>query len=343
MKVVQAVAEGHARLWRQFVDQHPDCNHYHRWEWKQVIENSFNWPTFYLMAEKQGQIHGVLPLVWQKSWLFGRFLTSLPFLNGGGVVGEDREAEEELVREAILVARRLGADYMELRHRRDHGLGLACKTTKVAPVRWVEPDVEKMWQELDHKLRTDIRKAMKSDLVATFGGEGLLSEFYGIFAENMRELGTPVYSSKFFYEVLHAFPTDSFICAVRLAGAPAAASFVIGHRDTLEAVWSASRYRYLRMKPNVFMYWKILGFAGERGYRIFDFGRSTVGSGTHRFKTQWGTRDIQLFWDYWVRDGGELPELNPQNPRYQLAIRVWRKLPLALTKVIGPRIVRCLP
>jgi FemAB-related protein (PEP-CTERM system-associated) len=338
-----AADEATARLWQQFVDDHVEASRYHRWGWKQVIERSFGWPTFYLMAEENDRVRGILPLAWQKSWVFGSFLTSLPFLNGGGIVAEDPQAEQSLLHEAINLARRLGVRYLELRHRGDHGLNLPSKTTKVAPVLPVEPNSEKMWQSLHHKVRTDIRKAMKSELVATFGGRELLSEFYAAFAENMRDLGTPVYSRSFFSEVLRAFPDETHICLLRHGPTPVATSFLIGFRDTVEAGWSASRYGYLRMRPNMLLYWQLLCFAGERHYRYFDFGRSTVGSGTHRFKQQWGTTDVPLHWDYWLRDGGDLPELNPENPRYRLAIWVWRKLPVAVTKLIGPRIVRCLP
>ncbi len=343
MKTFLASSEEDSRLWEQFVHRHPDCHNYHRWGWKKVIERSFSWPTFYLMAGEGGQIEGILPLVWQKSRLFGSFLTSLPFVNAGGIVGESPEASQSLLHGAIALARRLGVKYMELRHRVKLGLGLPAKTTKVAPVRPVESDAEKMWQALHHKVRTDIRKAMGFDLGASFGGEEHLDDFYQVFAENMRDLGTPVYARKFFLEILRTFPNDTYICVVRHQSTTVAASFLTGYRNTLEAVWSASSYRHLSMKPSMFLYWKILCFAGEQGYRVFDFGRSTVASGTHRFKQQWGTEDVPLHWDYWLKDGRHLPELNPENPRYGLAVWLWRRLPLPVTKLVGPRIVRCLP
>jgi serine/alanine adding enzyme len=343
MKTIFANTEKEGQLWQQFVDRHAESGSYHCWGWKQVIENSFGWPTYYLMLSEGEEIEGVLPLVWQKSWLFGNFLTSVPYLNGGGVLARSHEAEEALLAEAIALARRLGTSHLELRHRRDHALGLPAKTNKVAVVRPLDPDTNKMWQSLDHKVRTDIRKAKKSNLTVQFGGAELLDEFYSIFAVNMRDLGTPVYSCIFFREILCAFPETAHICIIRHEGEPAAASFSTAYRHALEAVWSCSLAKYRAMKPNMLLYWEILCFAAKKGYRVFDFGRSSTGSGTHRFKMQWGSQEVPLFWMYWQKNGSTLPELNPQNPKYRLAIWIWQKLPVSLTKLVGPRIVRCLP
>ncbi len=343
MKVHLATGEADAQLWEQFVKTHTQSSNYHRWGWKQVIENSFRWPTFYLMAREDTRILGILPLVWQKSWMFGSFLTSLPFLNSGGVAAENQSAKEALVAEAIALAQQLRARYLELRHRLNPELALPTKTHKVAVVRSIEPDAEKMWAALPHKVRTDIRKGIKSGLTADLGGAELLDAFYGVFARNMRDLGTPVYGRHFFSEILRTFPDDTHICVVSHHGQPVAASFLTGYRGTLEAPWSSSLYSHIAMKPNMFLYWKILCFAGERGYQLFDFGRSTIGSGTHRFKKQWGSQDVPLYWVYWVPEGADLPELNIDNPRYRLAIWLWQRLPVSVTKVVGPAIVKCLP
>src|SRR4029079_19164841 len=105
----------------------------------------------------------------------------------------------------------------------------------------------------------------------------------------------------------------------------------------------SSRRKYLPMKPNMALYWQNLRLAGEHGYDLFDFGRSTVGSGTHRFKMQWGGREEPLHWDYWAPEGARPPALNPNNPKYDLMIRTWKKLPVGLTRLIGPPIVKRLP
>lgn len=342
MQVIHAQQPDRAR-WEEFVAERPEATNFHRWDWRQVIERAFGWPTHYLLAEDGGRVAGVLPLAWQKSFLFGRFLTSLPFFNAGGVLAVSPAAAEALVSEAAALARQLGAKFVELRHRGASPVSLPAKTNKVTVIRHVEADEEKMWRDLPHKVRTDVRKAIKAELTAEFGGEAKLDEFYRIFTVNMRDLGTPVYARRFFAEMLRAFPDDTHLCLVRHQGRAIAGSFLLGFRGVLEAGWSSSLYSYLAMKPNVFLYWRIQCFAGQSGYHTFDFGRSTIGSGTHRFKMQWGAEEIPLVWNYWLPEGAALPELNPENPKYKLAIRTWQKLPVWLTTMIGPRVVRCLP
>jgi serine/alanine adding enzyme len=343
MKIYEAKTTDDARNWEAFAATLTPPTHYHRWGWRQVIQDAFDWPTYYFMAEEEGRIVGILPLVWQKSRLFGSFLTSLPFLSGGGAAVTSQSAEERLVQEAIALARELKASHVEFRYRRKPPLDLPTRTNKVAVVHSVEPDAERMLAGLPHKVRSDVRKTLRSGMTEVFGGEELLADFYRIFAINMRDLGTPVYGRGFFRAMLRVFPADCFVCLVRHQGRPIAGSFLMGYRDTLEAGWSSSLYEYLALKPNMFLYWKIFCFAGERGYRTFDFGRSSVGSGTHRFKMQWGSEEIPLYWAFWTPDNRAIPDLNPQNARYRLAIAVWKHLPVGLATMLGPRVVRCLP
>jgi len=332
-----------AERWEEFIQKHPESTYCHRWSWRQVIEKSFGWPTFYLLAEQDDKVIGVLPLVWQRSWLFGSFVSSMPFLNAGGILAETHAAEQTLLEEAIRITKKVGAKHLELRHRTEHGLGLPTKTNKVTVLLPLDSDLEKLWKALNTKIRTKVRKSMSFGMTAEFGGQELLDDFYAVWSENMRDLGTPAYGPDFFIEILRAFPEETHLCVVRHRGQAVATSFLIGFRDRAEAVWSSSVRKYLSMKPNMFLYWNLFCFAGERGYRIFDFGRSTIGSGTHAFKMQWVSHTVPLHWAYWLPEGDSLPELNPQNPKYKLAIRVWQRLPLALARKIGPRIARCLP
>src|SRR5262249_35942317 len=142
----------------------------------------------------------------------------------------------------------------------------------------------------------------------------LVEDFYFVWSENMRDLGTPAYSQRFFREIACRFPQNSYICVVRHDNIPVAVSFLIGFRDHIEAVWGSSLHRALKLKPNMFLYWNLFCFSAQRGYRVFDFGRSTIGSGTHDFKMQWGSQTVPLVWNYWLANGGEIPQINPSNP-----------------------------
>ena len=159
----------------------------------------------------------------------------------------------------------------------------------------------------------------------------------------MRELGTPVYPKSFFKNILETFQESAWICSVYKDEEPVASGFLFGFKDRLDIPWASSKREYDRFNPNMLLYWNSLKFACENGYRIFDFGRSTPGEGTYKFKEQWGAKPIQLYWHYWLKNNGPLPELNPKNPKYQMAIKIWQKLPVAVTRFIGPMIVKNIP
>ena len=168
----------------------------------------------------------------------------------------------------------------------------------------------------------------------------MLADFYAVFAHNMRDLGTPVYSIRWFREILQAFPQACRLFVVYAGGRPAAGAFVLWHRGTIEVPWASSLREFNPLCVNVLMYWEMLRFAVERGFSCFDLGRSTPNEGTFHFKQQWGAEPRELVWEYWTAEGAALPDLSPKNPKFERAIAAWRRLPVGVTKVIGPPIVR---
>jgi FemAB-related protein (PEP-CTERM system-associated) len=170
-----------------------------------------------------------------------------------------------------------------------------------------------------------------------------LDNFYKVYSINMRDLGTPVYPRQFFRNILDHFPENSWICTVSIGTTPVASGFLLGFKEKLEIPWASSIREYNRLGPNMLLYWSCLEFACIHGFHVFDFGRSTVGEGTHRFKEQWGAVQHPMFWHYWMAEEGDMPEINPSNPKYRLAIGMWKKLPVSLTNLLGPRIVRNIP
>lgn len=340
---IAVAEEKDSAAWDGFVSGHACCVNYHRWAWKHVIEQAFGWKTFYLMAGENGKISGIFPLVWLRSRLFGKLLCSLPYFSEAGLVADSSEALEALLAEAIRIARDVKAEYIELRHRGDSPVPWPAKTAKVTLESEVFPDAEENMRHLSTKMRTNVRRSLKLGLEAQFGRQEFLQDFYDVFCLKMRELGTPVYSRKLFAAILENFQDESFICRVRHEGKTVAAGFLTGWRGSMEANWSASSPRALNLRPNMFLFWQMLCFAGQKGYRVFDFGRSSVGSGTYEFKQQWNTRVVPLNWNYWNAAGEPALELNPDNPKYRAAILAWQYLPISLTRWIGPPIARCLP
>jgi serine/alanine adding enzyme len=327
----------------RYVETHPHATGYHLSGWRGVIERAFGHETRCLVALSGADVAGVLPLVFFRSRLFGRFAVSLPFLNYGGVVADTPEARRALVDQAIAETQARGASHLELRHTEQLCPGLSPKRHKVAMRLALEADPDRQWQQLDRKVRNQVRKGEKSQLTVAVGGSELVADFYAVFAQNMRDLGTPVYGRTFFDEVVRTFPDTCRVFVVRHEGRPVAASIVCWHRSMIEVPWASALRSANPLCANVLLYWHMLKFSVERGFATFDFGRSTPNEGTFHFKRQWGAEPLELVWEYWTASGGPAPGLDPKNPKFDLAIRAWQRLPLGVANVLGPHVVRNIP
>jgi serine/alanine adding enzyme len=334
--------ESASRPWSEYVLRHADATGYHEWAWRGVFERAFGCSPMYFAARRDGRIVGILPTVLLDSWLFGRALVSLPFLNYGGVLSDDDDAARALLDAAIAVAREHRCHHLELRHFRQRFVDLPCKRHKVTmmlPLRAARA----LWDGLDRKARNQIRKAQKSSLTYHEGGPELLDAFYAVFARNMRDLGTPVYSPRCFAEVIAAFPDRVRVHVVSHETTPVAAGLTFETRGTVEIPWASSVRDFNALCPNHLLYWSILEGASARGCSTFDFGRSTPHEGTYKFKEQWGAEAVPLCWEYGLLAGRDLPDSSPTNPKFRLAIAMWKKLPLSVANRIGPMIVRAIP
>jgi FemAB-related protein (PEP-CTERM system-associated) len=326
--------------WEQFLARRGDPAGYHSWGWRRVFESAFGHQSIYLMARRGGDTVGVLPLVAIKSRLFGNTLTSLPFLNYGGVIADGPDAGDALVAAAKDTARDCHCSHVELRHVSAQFPTLPCKRHKVSMRVQLRGD---LFAGLDRKVRNQIRKAEKTGLVVERGGDALVADFYKVFARNMRDLGTPVYSRRLFEEVLRSFPHRSLLHIVRLNGEPVAAGFTYRTETMVQLPWASSIREFNPLCPNVLLYWDALQYAQECGAAVFDMGRSTPNEGTFKFKAQWGAQPLPLHWEYQLLSSSDMPNVSPSNPKFQFAIALWQKLPLALTKRVGPLIVRTIP
>jgi FemAB-related protein (PEP-CTERM system-associated) len=329
--------------WNAFVEACPSATPYHAWRWRLIFERAFGHRAEYLAAVENDRVVGVLPLVVFNSWLFGRFAVSLPFVNYGGVLAHDEGVARQLLDAAVSLAREESLSHVEMRHRTARFQDLPSKRHKVAMRLELASSEQQAWDGLDRKVRNQVRKAEKSGLTAHAGGAELLDQFYDVFAHNMRDLGTPVHSRRFFREILEQFPEASRAFTIRDGDQPVAAAFTIGYRETLEVPWGGSLRSYRNSSANMLLYWTMIHHAGTAGYRVFDFGRSTPGEGTFNFKRQWGALPQPLVWEYGLLNGGALPNISPTNSRFSRAIRAWQHLPLWLSRAVGPSIVRHIP
>ena len=342
--VMRVLQESEYPAWDHCVSEHPDASIYHLSAWRHILREAFGKTWYVVGAIRGSRVLGGIPLVHMRSPLFGNFLVSMPYFNYGGVCAEADEWIDPILDECIALAKRLHVKHLELRHLRNHYSQLPVKTEKVSMWLTLPSDADALMKSFKPKLRSQVRKGEKNGLGVRDGGIELLDDFYDVFSRNMRALGTPVYGKSFFQLILEAFPKTARLVVVRNPeGRPIAGGFLLGYRDRLEIPWASSLREFNYLQSNMFLYWNCLQYACDQGYRIFDFGRSTVGCPTFKFKEQWGAKPVAHHWHYWLDQDQELPQLNPQNPKFKLAISTWQRLPLSVTRRLGPVIAKHLP
>ncbi len=331
--------------WEEFVRRCPAATVFHRLPWRDVIAGVFGHTPAYLLAEDDAGVQGVLPLFVLRTRFFGTMAVSLPFLNYGGVAAANDEAAAALLAEAERIGRESDCAYVEFRHRQGVPAAQALPTNdfKVTSILLLPPDEETLWtKKLHQNVRNKVRKAEKNGVRIETGVQ-LLDEFYYVFSMNQRDHGTPVLPRRWFAAVREAFGDDARFYVSRHGGRPIGAKLVIDFRDTCHFIWSASTRKGNQYAPVPAMNWAALRDALARGMKRVDFGRSTKDTGSQQFKKYWGVEIEPLYWQYHLLTRTEMPGLNPNNPKFALAIRVWRRLPLFLTHWIGPRLARDLP
>jgi serine/alanine adding enzyme len=329
---------------KDFINGIFNSNLYHDCRWGKIIEECFGHKYNILFSENnEGRINGILPLVHMKSWSFGNFIVSMPFFNYGGVCAEDESTQNLLIEEAIRMAKDLKVHHIEFRQEKSLNNGFPEKTSKVSMRLDLPGSSDDLWKSFPSKLRSQIKVPQKAGMTARIGGIDELKSFYDVFSDNMRHLGTPVYPKRFFGNILEEFPTSTRICSVYMRDIPVASGFLAGFKNRLEIPWASSVRNYNRLSPNMLLYWACLKFACEKGFTTFDFGRSTKEESTYKFKEQWGATPNPMVWSYWVRDEGSIPDITPRNRKYHLAIGIWKKLPVPVTQMLGPRIIKNIP
>lgn len=317
--------------------------------WLDILRQAMQHKTLALLAWRGKELTGFLPLALTRSPLFGKHLVSLPYVNRAGLLVETPESGQALLKHATQFADAYQVRYLELRH---HGQAFAseifthCRSEKHRMVLDLPGSPEMLWTALKAKVRNQIRKGEQNQLNVLFGGASLVPAFYSVFATNMRDLGTPVYPRKLFYAMLHHLGDRCEIALVTFESIPVAGAILVHDRvgdQVMTQVPSASCLRQFKpMNANMWMYWKLLERAIARGAGQFDFGRSSEGSGTYRFKKQWGAEPQSTPWQVMLRRGS-LDAARPDAPRNRKRIEQWQKLPVWVTKAIGPSIVRGIP
>lgn len=325
--------------WDAFALSQPQATFFHRAGWQILLERVFGHVTHYLYVERDGVIAGILPLAEVKSLLFGHALISLPFAVYAGVVAIDDDIAMALEIEADRIGREVGAQHLELRQlNRQHG-GWPRQDLYVTFRKSLLPDEEANMLAIPRKQRAMVRKGIKNGLVSAFD-EGVDS-FFALFADNVHRHGTPALSKRYFAALRDVFGSDCSVLTVASSEGKALSSVLSFHfRDEILPYYAGDDVAARDLAANDFKYWELMRHACARGIRVFDFGRSKVGTGPYSFKKNWGFEPQALHYEYCLYKRDSVPTNNPSNPKYRLMIGAWRRLPLPVANWLGPYVVR---
>lgn len=324
--------------WDAFVATCPEATFFHRAGWKTIIEKSFGHRTHYLQAERNGNIVGVLPLTEIKSYLFGHSLISNAFCAYGGIAALDENARNALDQHAQALARELDVDHLEYRQLSPFHTDWASQDLYFTFRKEIDPDLEKNMLNIPRKQRAMVRKSIKNGLTSEL--DSGVDRFFSLFADNVKRHGTPALPKRYFALLREVFGKDCEILSVLHEGQLVSSVLTFYFRDEVLPYYAGDREDARHLAANDFKYWELMRMGCERGYRLFDYGRSKFGTGQFHFKKNWGFEPTPLHYEFYLVNAKSIPQHNPLNPKYRLPIQLWRKLPTAVANFLGPHIVK---
>ncbi len=335
---VRAMLPSDAANWDAFVERCADTTFFHRSGWKEVIERAFGHRTHFLLAEAGGKIEGILPLAEIKHFLFGHSLSSLPFCVYGGIAAESEAAHGLLDQAAQRLAANLEVDHLEYRNMRPFHEDWPTKDIYVTFRKEMDPDVDQNMKNIPRKQRAMVRSGIKHGLISELDAD--VDRFFGVFADNMLRHGTPALPKRYFELLMEVFGRNCEVLSVTKDNEVVSSVLSFYFKDEVLPYYAGDTLKARSLAANDFKYWELMRRACEKGCRIFDYGRSKRGTGSFDFKKNWGFEPEPLHYEYQLHRSKKVPDQNPLNPKYQLFIRAWRKLPLPVANHIGPYIVK---
>ena len=340
-----------APRWNAFVEHHQQATPYHLWAWREAIEAAYSHQGYYLIAEENGVVNGVLPLVHMRFSMLVNQLVSLPYCDIGGCLANSAETENLLLREAMRVGMGLGVKKIELRTNSLHDHDVIKQEApqaseshdKVRMLLDLPGRSELLWDSFKSKLRSQINRSMKNGLLFTWGSHDTVDEFYGVFSANMRDLGSPVHAKAWIKAIMGQYSDAARMGLIHKDGVPVGCGIILMVGKQVCIPWASTLREYNNLSPNMLLYWSFLKFASDSNHDRFDFGRSTPGEGTYKFKAQWGAEPQTLYWH--AATLGNQPQARDANQRLASGNRErlaspWSRLPLWVANAVGPSLRR---
>jgi len=329
--------------WDAFVESCQEATFFHLSGWKRVIERSFSHKTHFLYVEQNDKIQAILPLAQIKSLLFGHSLISLPFCVYGGVAANNEAARLMLEDAASDLASKLQVDHLELRNpvsqdRPTDNEAWLSKDLYVTFKKAIDQDPENNLLAIPRKQRAMVRKGIKAELKGEI--DSTIDRLYDVYSESVHNLGTPVFPKHYFQALKSEFGDACENLIITKKGTVVSGVMSFYFRNEVIPYYGGGNHLARACKANDFMYWDLMRRSSENGVQIFDYGRSKIGTGSYSFKKNWGFEAKPLHYKYKLIKAKELPDINPLNPKYQLFIKLWKRMPLSMSRFIGPMIAK---
>jgi len=329
--------------WDEFVSQHPNGTPFHLLAWKRSIQETFQYQPTYLLAMDDTRICGVLPLFLVENFVIGRVLISCPFAVYGGILADSPEASTALQLYVRSFGNELRVDHVELRNAHPEQCSAAPHLSQyVTFTQQTETDELTLLASLPKKTRNIVRKVLRMNYETRIESSDF-RRFEDLYSRNMRRLGTPSFPRRHFSSLKTHFGSMVDVREVLLDGKVVAASLNFYFRDHMHVYYAASDPAFKGSAPNNYMYFDHLRWAGQNGYRTFDFGRCKRGTGVFEFKRHWATTMRELPYETVLIRRNDIPNNTPTNPRFRLAIETWKSVPLPITRLLGPQLIRLFP
>ena len=345
MKIIE-VSKDSKEEWDEYISSHPHSTFYHQFGWRDVVEETYGHKPIYLAAIENDKIVGVFPIFLMKNLIFGKRLISIPFSSYGGPLANNDYTYKHLIKKGKEIATETNSKFLEIRanpnieqpfqedfDKPSHGF--------VTFIMDLSMGKENIWKNMNKKRRNAIRNSRKNGL-SIVDDHTSLENFYDIYSRNVKRLGTPVHSKKFFRNIMRHFVKGYKIFNVKKESVVIASSFLLLFKKEVISGWAGALDEYLHYNPNDFMYWKIIEHFCDSGFERFDFGRATIGTGVYNFKKKWKANEINLDYMYY-QIKGQIPDYDLSKSSTSGFIYLWQKLPLSITKIVGPKIRKHIP
>lgn len=333
---------GEEREWDQFVTNSASGTFFHLTGWTNIVERVLGHAPVRLVARRDNKITGVFPISRIRNKIFGDCLVSLPLAVYGGICSDDEASYRRLLDAGSDLADRLQVKYLEMRNRTEpFETSLPGRDLYVTFMQDLSPGPDRLLQGLPRDTRYIVRKSLKAGL--EFTEDLSLNEFYELYAGSVHRLGTPVFARELFIQLRKEFPEQCRLFGVRKGLRAIAGVFCFYFRDHVMPYYAGSLPEFNRDSPNNFMYWNLMVQSCAEGIRHFDFGRSKRGTGAFSFKSAWSMRMAELPYRYHLVGAATIPHLSPVDPKFQLPIAAWRRMPFSWTKIVGPRLIPWIP